>query len=194
VIAVHHGTKQDGAIRGHSSLPGALDTILKVTADKEGIVRLEFEKQKDGEELRPVYFRRVVVDVSRPADAGIHDVGADTKPTSVALVRLQKDEEQKRIGSGKVRRLTMRQRNTLRALIACGERGATQAEWRDAAQKADGKLSRQTFDAQVVALVEDHGLARVVTARDGDGVYIADARAALALKELDAAPTSEGGE
>ena len=46
VLVVHHTTKAEGVLRGHSSLEGAADTVIECKG-AEGRIRLTVEKQKD---------------------------------------------------------------------------------------------------------------------------------------------------
>jgi hypothetical protein len=59
VIGVHHsGKDEDRGMRGSSSLEGAGDCVLHLKrGDDSSIVEVATEKQKDGEEAKPVYLR-----------------------------------------------------------------------------------------------------------------------------------------
>lgn len=67
VVVVHHGRKSDGALRGHSSLAGAVDNIIGVSKDGIGlfdtVVTLECLKQKDAEPFAAKMFNLKKVDV-----------------------------------------------------------------------------------------------------------------------------------
>lgn len=56
MIGIHHsGKDKDRGMRGSTVLLGACDAAIRLTKDS-GIVTLTFEKQKDAEEQRPIYF------------------------------------------------------------------------------------------------------------------------------------------
>jgi hypothetical protein len=53
VIVVHHGTKADGSLRGHTALEGAADTIIEAKG-AEGRLMLTVTKQKDAAPCAPI--------------------------------------------------------------------------------------------------------------------------------------------
>ena len=56
MIAIHHsGKDKDKGMRGSTVLLGACDAAIRLTKD-QGVVTLTFEKQKDAEEQKPLYF------------------------------------------------------------------------------------------------------------------------------------------
>lgn len=183
VIVIHHGRKSDGEIRGHSSLKGALDTVLLVERDKgKDTVQVEIGKQKDGEEIAPFFLRPVVVDVTRPVD--LHAV-SDERVTSLAFDRVSAEEEKEQRKSRRVGRMNHDQRITLRALASFGETGAISRDWLEKARElAEEKTARSTFYRRVETLV-DAGLVIIPTAHNGEGVYVAtqDARDVLRTHE-----------
>lgn len=68
VWVVHHDTKAEGSSgRGHSSLPGAMDTIVEVKAT-EGRAQLTIEKQKDDAKAQPIRLHAVVVPLESGSD------------------------------------------------------------------------------------------------------------------------------
>lgn len=64
VMVIHHNNKQ-GAYRGSTALPGAVDTMIELEATKDG-VKLRCSKQKDFEAFRPIFLQKVIV----PLDDG----------------------------------------------------------------------------------------------------------------------------
>lgn len=71
VAIVHHAGKDGGrGARGHSSLTGAIDVSLEVTASDTGHT-LSCRKQKDGERPQPQAFRLDIVPVGRSDDGEI---------------------------------------------------------------------------------------------------------------------------
>jgi hypothetical protein len=63
VVFIHHPGKDGQTIRGHSSLEGAVDTMLELRADGD-LLTLKCEKQKDGMVFEPIHLRREVVTLS----------------------------------------------------------------------------------------------------------------------------------
>jgi len=56
MIGIHHsGKDKERGMRGSTVLLGACDAAIRLTKDA-GLVTLTFEKQKDAEEQRPIYF------------------------------------------------------------------------------------------------------------------------------------------
>lgn len=53
VILVHHSRKKGDAARGHTSLPGAVHTILRLDRLNTDLIRVSCEKQKDGQPFKP---------------------------------------------------------------------------------------------------------------------------------------------
>ncbi len=157
------------------SLMGALDTVWKLQREPgSDLVRIECGKQKDGQDIDPFYLRAVTVDVTQPVD--LDAVGTEGRVTSLALERVTVEEGTEEANERRWAGLTQSQRLTIVALVGLGPRGATAREWRGAAEKAheaeDRTLSRQAFDRQLEALVEKN-VVRIVTERDGVGVYLA---------------------
>lgn len=157
VTLIHHGNRAGGMLRGHSSLDGALDTVIDISADRDaGIVTIAPGKQKDGERFPKVYLRRVVVDLldvlPPPPDL---EPDEEWRPSSVVLDPLSDHEQQIRRGEVAARALTAGQRLALRALWeAGGAEGVGHGPWwarcRELGYKTD---HRQKFRAQQEALV-----------------------------------------
>jgi hypothetical protein len=186
VIVLHHGTKQDGTIRGHSSLPGALDTIIRVQSDKDGIVTVSSDKQKDGADFPTFYLRRVIVSVGYAMPVDPLMVSTEGIPTSVALERISTDEEELRRGERKVGSLTKGQRAALARLVAFGMGGASRQGWLEACRLDDPEMARQTFGQFANALCS-RGLV-TENKSDDDWRYFPTAIANRAIRE---APTDD---
>lgn len=108
VVIVHHNGK-NGTYRGSSALLGAVDTMIEVEADGDG-VRLVCSKQKDNEAFPPIRLRKVIV----PLDVEVTDdtlIDAD-RLTSLVLV-LAPDDEAHEVGDDLIK---PRQRKALQAL------------------------------------------------------------------------------
>jgi hypothetical protein len=93
VLAVHHtGKDEERGLRGHSSLPAALDTTIEVSHDREsGVHRIQLKKQKDAEGDRTLgAFRRRKVELGTSHN-GNAIIGAvieyEEAPTSVRSKR-----------------------------------------------------------------------------------------------------------
>lgn len=165
VVVLHHGVKQDGnapkSPRGHSSLVGALDTIIVCERGVTGdTVRISCSKQKDVEEFTPLYLRRVVVDLGVDAEG--------ESQSSLAFEVLSDEEQRIRRGVQRATGLAPGQLKALRALWeAFGERGATHTEWWRAARERYGYTSSQRdgFYSQQRAL-ERRGLVDLASGSD----------------------------
>ena len=193
VTLIHHGNRAGGMIRGHSSLDGALDTIIEVEADRDaGIVTVSPGKQKDGERFDKVYLRREVVDLTDilppPPDL---EPDEEWKPSSVVLQPMSSHEQQIRRGEVVARSLSAGQRKALRVLwTAGGERGATHGQWWDEAKRAGyEQRHREPFKKQQRALV-DKGM---VSIRAGSDVvrYVPLETTPQLLANFDAVPGIE---
>ncbi|MBQ0863382.1 AAA family ATPase [Streptomyces sp. RK75] len=57
VLIVHHTGRDGKNLRGASSMDGAADTIIKVTANNDGTVTLTAEKEKDSPVFLPITFQ-----------------------------------------------------------------------------------------------------------------------------------------
>jgi hypothetical protein len=165
VVVLHHGVKQDGnapkSPRGHSSLVGALDTIIVCERSAGGdTVRVSCSKQKDVEEFRPLYLRRVIVDLG---------VDAEGEAQSSLAFEVLSDEEQRiRRGVQRATGLAPGQVKALRALWeGFGPRGATHSEWWQMAKERYGYTSsqREAFARQQRAL-EQRGLVDLMAGSD----------------------------
>lgn len=60
VLVIHH-TGWNGEFRGHSSVPGAADRMIKVAKADDGTIWLRNTKSKDSEEFQPIPLRLKVV-------------------------------------------------------------------------------------------------------------------------------------
>jgi hypothetical protein len=90
VLVLHHTTKAGNQERGSSALRGAADTLSILTQDKEGILTLKVEKQKDDSAGDPKHFKFTqvagedngvaVVPLSAPAPADIMRGDEDAMP------------------------------------------------------------------------------------------------------------------
>lgn len=131
---VHHGTKADGSIRGHSSLPGALDTIIRVMSEG-GVVTVKSEKQKDGEPFPMLTLKPIIIDLDLPPDVAAgpddnDDLVLIASRTSVILDPLDARERQRFEEERRRVKLTANQRAAAKALYkAAGAGGATWTEW-----------------------------------------------------------------
>jgi hypothetical protein len=177
---VHHGTKGTGSLRGSSVLDGALDTIIRITASEQAVT-VHNEKQKDGAEFPDMAFRRVIVPLyDAPArDDGrivLIGAGANSDTSSVVLERMDADEEQAQKRDAQIGGLTASQRLTVVALESFGPEGANRREWLDGARTLHSEeLSRQAFYKQVDTLLR-RGIAKIVTERAGQEIYVVDGR------------------
>jgi hypothetical protein len=66
VLVIHHVGK-DNSLRGHTSLPGAVETIIRQEGGSPTIT-LVCEKQKDVEEFPPIHLELQVVEVQMPTE------------------------------------------------------------------------------------------------------------------------------
>lgn len=163
VLILHHGTKADGTTRGHSSLTGALDTVVKCTADKErGIVTVMSEKAKDAADFPMLLLQREVVELGRP------DVDPETgeiaegfivmqSHSSVVLEPLNGYQAQAERHERIARRLTPYQRAAARVLVArAGTSGLTHEEWWQGCKEMNRWNSgqRQRYQDARKALIE----------------------------------------
>jgi hypothetical protein len=161
VVVLHHGVKQDGnapkSPRGHSSLVGALDTIIVCERSASGdIVRVSCSKQKDVEEFVPIFLRRVVVDLGTEYGPD----GEEESLSSLVLEVLPEEEQRIRRGVQRAGGLAPGQVKALRALWETfGSRGATHTEWWRVMRERYGYTTsqREGFAKQRQAL-ENRGL------------------------------------
>lgn len=62
VIGVHHsGKDEEKGMRGSTALLGAVDTVIQVSQEVEGIIVLKNEKQKDGEPFKDMVFKTAII-------------------------------------------------------------------------------------------------------------------------------------
>ena len=57
VLIIHHAGKDGRDLRGSTSLRGAVDTVLKVEQDSEGLVTMTVDKQRDGEKGLSLFWK-----------------------------------------------------------------------------------------------------------------------------------------
>ena len=84
VVIVHHHGIDDSRPRGHTSLRGAVDTLLKVTRDEKNNIVVEIEEMRDGPEGALLASRLVVVGVGED-NAGRPLTSAVVEPNEAAL-------------------------------------------------------------------------------------------------------------
>jgi hypothetical protein len=63
VLIVHH-TNQSGGLRGSTSLPGGVDTIIRVEP-KDDVAKVHCERQKNGEQFKSFALKKVVIELPR---------------------------------------------------------------------------------------------------------------------------------
>jgi len=143
VLFLHHVNRIAGQIRGHTSLPGGLDTIVKFEREGQGsLVAVSCEKQKDISEFESFTLVRTIVLLP-------------TGQTSVVLDRA--DASATAIATAEVRTLTVLKESF-------GQLGATDTQWQEMAEA--GGVPRRTYYMDKKRLVD---LRLVVADREGRG-------------------------
>ena len=88
MIGIHHsGKDKERGMRGSTVLLGACDAAIRLSKE-EGVVTLEFEKQKDAEEQRPLFFDLV----KHSWSAGVYGEEGDELSTLVPMRRTAPSE------------------------------------------------------------------------------------------------------
>lgn len=137
VVLVHHNNKQ-GEYRGSTALPGALDTMIQITAEKGGVT-LGCEKQKDSEPFPTLRLKKVVVAIDGGADLGDGDVLDFDQATSLVFVptgNAPGDDETPSV------RLTKVERSALVALRDSIYGDLTQTKWAALAGVSAGAMTK----------------------------------------------------
>ncbi len=210
VLLLHHGRKADGKIRGHSSLEGALDTIIGVEQETAGIVTVRSIKQKDGGELAKERFALRPVNV----EFLMHRLGLlDTEPvaegdivippitTSVVLQELKRSEQahllmQARIEEDRRRPLPAPAAILGRLLLDAGLYGAQREHLRLMwLKQADAQHYPRTYWNRALAGLLKRGL---IEERDQNTVVwlvpLALERLRAAVVAAETSPQTNGGE
>ena len=210
VVLVHHGRKKDGKIRGHSSLEGALDTIIGVEQDVPGIVTVRSIKQKDGGELARVKYTIKQVDVGfrmralglikeEPAAPG--DIVIPPITTSVVLEPLDRSEQahllkQARMEEDRRRPLPAPAAILGRLIVDAGLHGAQREHLRLMwLKQADAQHYPRTYWNRALAGLLKRGL---IEERDQNTVVwlvpLALERLRAAVVAAETSPQTNGGE
>jgi hypothetical protein len=110
VLLVHHsGKDQAKGSRGHSSLIGAADTVLRITGDGRRI-RVEVEHQKDDEPAEPLAFRMVdaarsvALTPARPGE-GTDEGRAEITLAKAAVIAVRKLAEKDGMAEASMRQI-----------------------------------------------------------------------------------------
>jgi hypothetical protein len=195
VITLHHGRKSDGSPRGHSSLPGALDTIISLERHGQHpepiIVNARFTKQKDGTEGRLIDLKPVIVelDTAAPDEADEDEILLIASTSSVVLEPLEPEEQstadaaRREKRERRVSRLSRHQRAAALALYeAFNLGGATPDEWQQAWRDRNPAVAHQRFTEAAYNLAS-RGLVRM-EGEAGAERYFVTARLAEVLRSL----------
>jgi len=133
VVLVHHPGK-GGDIRGASALPGAVETVIRLS-EAEGVLKLECEKQKDGTKFDPFHLMLTPCEDSMIVASASMSAMAGTRGGS----------------------LSNNQRRVLEALCSPSlVGGARNSELKDASGIGNSELLRRATDALI-----QRGLVRV---------------------------------
>jgi hypothetical protein len=116
VVAIHHTGKNGEVERGSTALRGAVDTLIKMTADGASAT-ISCEKQKDAEPFDNLTVRRFAV------------AGTDS-----CVLRFSADESTSELTPG--------ERATLQALSDVDEEGAAVTPWKNASGQPDTSFYR----------------------------------------------------
>lgn len=175
VIVVHHGRKSDGALRGHSSLLGALNTVIRLTTNDEAeargddrVIEVWVEKQKDGEQHYTLfYLKPQAVELPSAPDDDLpeDDIIVPVATSSVVLNRVTETEDKTLRATQGERRKPPQLKGFAREYgtvlyQSFGLLGATDTEWREAAVKAElldraSSTSRQRYQDARASLLRD---------------------------------------
>jgi hypothetical protein len=125
VIIVHHHGIDETRPRGHTSLRGAVDALIKVVRDDQNIIIVEIEDMRDGPEGTQLLSKLVVV-----------DVGADNagRPLTSAVIE-PLDPNNYRSDGRKMPKLSANQR-TMFSILDAAPAGLTTDEWNEQARGA----------------------------------------------------------
>jgi hypothetical protein len=125
VIIVHHHGIDDTRPRGHTSLRGAVDALIKVVRDEQNTIIIEIEEMRDGPEGTQLMSKLVVV-----------EVGADNagRPLTSAVIE-PVDPNSRRSDGRKMPKLTANQK-TMFSILDAAAAGLTTDEWNDQARAA----------------------------------------------------------
>jgi len=83
VMGVHHSSKDRSRglqLRGSSALLGAVDTVISVDKDENGIIDVKIEKQKDAIEAEPIKLALQEVAIFGGSSAVLIDVDSEAEP------------------------------------------------------------------------------------------------------------------
>lgn len=156
VWVVHHQPKGSDDMRGSSALPGAADTILRVSKTTQGL-QVEVRKQKDGQDGIALLAQLETLDLGPDEDG--EPVEMPVAVLDGGTVQVQEQNEPK----------SKNQTALLDVLRLAGAKGLTDREWRDAANAAGigGKNPNRAFRESRDALLKDRHVVKE------DGIYIA---------------------
>jgi phenylpyruvate tautomerase PptA (4-oxalocrotonate tautomerase family) len=131
VIIVHHHGIDETRPRGHTSLRGAVDALIKVVRDENNTIVVEIEEMRDGPEGTQLMSRLVVVDVGED-NAG--------RPLTSAVVEAV--DPGSRSDPRKMPKLTGNQK-TMFSILDAAAAGLTTDEWNDQAREAGLGVKRR---------------------------------------------------
>ena len=124
VIIVHHHGIDDTRPRGHTSLRGAVDALIKVIRDDQNLIIVEIEDMRDGPEGAQLLSKLVVV-----------DVGQDNAGRPLTSAVIEPVDPRTRSDGRKMPKLTANQR-TMFSILDAAAGGLTTDEWNDQARGA----------------------------------------------------------
>jgi hypothetical protein len=132
VVIVHHHGIEESRPRGHTSLRGAIDVMIKITRDVQNNIIAIVEEMRDGPEGAQIASRLVVVTVGQDLK-GRPLTSAAVEPVEMAAAQ-------------RGPRLTPNQKTMLSLLEEAGPAGLSINEWNDRAREAGlGKHRRATL-------------------------------------------------
>jgi hypothetical protein len=160
VVIVHHHGIEESRPRGHTSLRGAIDVMIKITRDVQNNIIAVVEEMRDGPEGAQIASRLVVV-----------TVGQDLKGRPLTSAAVESVEMAAATPRGP--RMTPNQKTMLSLLEGAGPLGLTVNEWNDRAREAGLGKHRPATLADLRAelsrkrLVAEHGERWVAVATRG---------------------------
>ena len=148
VLCVHHNNK-GGDYRGSSAVPAAVDTHLSLERKKD-TVTLEILKQKDAEEIGPLFFEKKEVSIA----------GTQGQAHSIVFERL----ETRDTGAGAFNDV---EQKVFDALFECyGSESVSTAQWKRAASQ-EKDVPESSFSKARQGLVERKGAVLLIAGEKG---------------------------
>jgi hypothetical protein len=133
VVIVHHHGIEESRPRGHTSLRGAIDVMIKITRDVQNNIIAVVEEMRDGPEGAQIASRLVVI-----------TVGEDLKGRPLTSAAVESVEMATATQRGP--RMTPNQKTMLSLLEEAGPGGLTTSQWNERAREAGlGKHRRATL-------------------------------------------------